>query len=168
MGTGICGFSLPASIFPLCFYHSFQDARMDTGFVTTTRVSHATPAALYAHSADRFWECDKKLPEGAPEDVKDISWQLIHNDPGNKIKGNYSISLKTFIIFLIFKPVMLGGGRSSFIPEEDQTNHTNINARYTSISRKSSWHLILFQGGTMRKMIGNAAGRIRKISSIFS
>ena len=32
-----------------------QEAGMDTGFVTTARVTHATPAALYAHSYTR---CD--------------------------------------------------------------------------------------------------------------
>ena len=31
-----------------------QEAGMDTGFVTTARVTHATPAALYAHSYTRF------------------------------------------------------------------------------------------------------------------
>ena len=30
-----------------------QEAGMDTGFVTTARVTHATPAALYAHSYTR-------------------------------------------------------------------------------------------------------------------
>ena len=31
-----------------------QEAGMDTGFVTTARVTHATPAALYAHSYTRL------------------------------------------------------------------------------------------------------------------
>ncbi|KAG7165233.1 Alkaline phosphatase, tissue-nonspecific isozyme-like 6, partial [Homarus americanus] len=38
-----------------------QDAGMDTGLVTTTQVTHATPAALYAKSADRYWQCDTKM-----------------------------------------------------------------------------------------------------------
>ncbi|KAL1421850.1 hypothetical protein MTO96_022768 [Rhipicephalus appendiculatus] len=46
--------------------HSFikkaQDRGMSTGLVTTTRVTHATPAALYAHSAHRDWEMDTKMP----------------------------------------------------------------------------------------------------------
>ena len=41
-----------------------QDAGKDTGFVTSARVSHATPGALYAHIADRNWECDRKTPDG--------------------------------------------------------------------------------------------------------
>ena len=31
-----------------------QEAGMDTGFVTTARVTHATPAALYAHAYTRL------------------------------------------------------------------------------------------------------------------
>ena len=31
-----------------------QKAGKDTGFVTTTRVTHATPASTYSHSASRY------------------------------------------------------------------------------------------------------------------
>ena len=37
-----------------------QEAGMDTGFVTTARITHATPAALYAHTFERDYECDTK------------------------------------------------------------------------------------------------------------
>lgn len=30
-----------------------------TGIVTTARLTHASPAAAYAHTAYRDWECDK-------------------------------------------------------------------------------------------------------------
>jgi alkaline phosphatase len=33
--------------------------------VTTARVAHATPGALYAHTADRDWECDKEMGDAA-------------------------------------------------------------------------------------------------------
>ena len=33
--------------------------------MTTARVAHATPGALYAHTADRDWECDKEMGEAA-------------------------------------------------------------------------------------------------------
>ena len=36
-----------------------------SGIVTTARVAHATPGALYAHTADRDWECDKEMGEAA-------------------------------------------------------------------------------------------------------
>ncbi len=44
------------------------------GIVTTSRLTHATPAAVYAHSANRDWEDDAALPPGAP--CVDIARQL--------------------------------------------------------------------------------------------
>ena len=72
-----------------------QDAGKDTGFVTNTRVTHATPAALYAHVANRVWECDRKTPDITDGD---ITLQLLRSDPGRKAK------------------VVLGGGRESWCP----------------------------------------------------
>ncbi|XP_057320789.1 alkaline phosphatase-like [Microplitis mediator] len=69
-----------------------QNVGKDTGFVTTTRVTHATPAPLYAHSPNRNWECENKVPVGAKK-CKDIARQLIEDDPGRNIK------------------VIMGGGR---------------------------------------------------------
>ncbi|CAK9801399.1 Alkaline phosphatase, tissue-nonspecific isozyme [Anthophora plagiata] len=69
-----------------------QAVGKDTGFVTTTRVTHATPAPLYAHSADRRWECETKMPLGA-KGCKDIARQLVEDLPGKDIK------------------VIMGGGR---------------------------------------------------------
>ncbi len=50
---------------------------MSTGVVTTARVTHATPAATYAHIAERDWEADSKLPAGAT--VRDIAAQAVDN-----------------------------------------------------------------------------------------
>ncbi|KAG8038873.1 hypothetical protein G9C98_003180 [Cotesia typhae] len=69
-----------------------QDTGMDTGFVTTTRITHATPASLYAHVNNRDWECDSAIPTIYKDCTKDIARQLIEDAPGNKFK------------------VMLGGG----------------------------------------------------------
>jgi alkaline phosphatase len=53
------------------------------GVVTTTRVTHATPAASYANSADRDWEAydgykfnKKTLNQGC----KDIAAQLVDDN----------------------------------------------------------------------------------------
>ena len=51
-----------------------------TGVVTTTRVTHATPASSYAHTAHRDWE--GSIPEDQAllcPDLKDIADQLIHD-----------------------------------------------------------------------------------------
>lgn len=50
--------------------------------MTNTRLTHATPAAAYAISADREWENDSLSPEGCD----DIAKQLVHGDVGKKIK----------------------------------------------------------------------------------
>lgn len=57
------------------------------GFVTTTRVTHATPAPLYAHCANRRWECESKMPKSAAS-CKDIARQLIEDEPGKNIRVN--------------------------------------------------------------------------------
>lgn len=47
------------------------------GIVTTTRLTHATPAAVYAHSADRDWEADSNIPAAQQgQGCKDIALQL--------------------------------------------------------------------------------------------
>lgn len=72
-----------------------QAAGKRTGFVTTTRVTHATPAALYAHSTNRNWECTSPDPT-----VPDIGRQLIETLPGSRFD------------------VILGGGRTMMGADE--------------------------------------------------
>ncbi|OXU21501.1 hypothetical protein TSAR_009716 [Trichomalopsis sarcophagae] len=69
-----------------------QASGKSTGFVTTTRVTHATPAPLYSHGPNRKWECESTMPKEAAK-CKDIARQLIENEPGKSIK------------------VIMGGGR---------------------------------------------------------
>lgn len=81
-----------------------------TGIVSTARLTHATPAALYSHTAVRDWEADSNLPvndvntgaacRGAATAVKDIARQLIEATP------DVAASLK----------VAIGGGRTYFLP----------------------------------------------------
>lgn len=76
-----------------------QEQGKSTGLVTTTRVTHATPAALYAHAASRYWEDDGKVPPAVRTSCKDIARQLLEDDPGRNIT------------------VVLGGGRRHFVPK---------------------------------------------------
>ncbi|HWP95149.1 MAG TPA: alkaline phosphatase [Gammaproteobacteria bacterium] len=70
-----------------------------TGIVTTARLTHATPAACYAHAAHRDWESDADLPEAArAAGVKDIARQFVEFAHGDGID------------------VALGGGRAKFLP----------------------------------------------------
>jgi len=60
------------------------------GLVTTTRVTHASPAGMYAHVANRNWETDAdvalalNLTDVGP--CEDIAKQLITRSPGKDIK----------------------------------------------------------------------------------
>lgn len=47
-------------------------------------VTHATPAPLYAHSADRTWECEANMPDAA-SGCKDIARQLVEDLPGRNL-----------------------------------------------------------------------------------
>ncbi|XP_065352793.1 alkaline phosphatase 4-like [Cloeon dipterum] len=62
-----------------------QDAGKRTGLVTTTRITHATPAAAYAHVSDRDWECDSEIPSQYRDCMKDIAKQLVEDSPGKDI-----------------------------------------------------------------------------------
>ncbi|HSF13310.1 MAG TPA: alkaline phosphatase [Erythrobacter sp.] len=46
------------------------------GIVTTTRLTHATPASVYSRSADRDWESDTNIPADQQQGCKDIALQL--------------------------------------------------------------------------------------------
>ncbi|XP_037534502.1 alkaline phosphatase, tissue-nonspecific isozyme [Nematolebias whitei] len=59
-----------------------KDAGKSVGIVTTTRVTHATPSAAYAHSVNRDWYSDNDMPaEALLEGCKDLARQLIENIP---------------------------------------------------------------------------------------
>lgn len=76
-----------------------ESAGLATGIVTTTRLTHATPAALYAKSAERNWESDVDLPaEAVALGCRDIASQFVDFAVGDGIE------------------VALGGGRREFLP----------------------------------------------------
>ena len=80
-----------------------EDQGWASGIVTTTSITHATPAATYAHSPERNWESDKDLSTQAKKKgCRDIASQLIEFDYGNGIE------------------VILGGGRKHFLPESEK------------------------------------------------
>ncbi|KAI4456858.1 alkaline phosphatase [Holotrichia oblita] len=80
------------SLNPQARVSSIINWAQDAGFVTTTRVTHATPSALFAHSPNRNWECEAVIPDNSRV-CKDIARQLIEDQPGKNIN------------------VIMGGGR---------------------------------------------------------
>lgn len=74
-------------------------AGLATGVVTTTRITHATPAATYGHAPDRNWEYDMAMPVAARAGgCRDLALQLAEFRIGGGID------------------VALGGGRTEFMP----------------------------------------------------
>ena len=70
-----------------------------TGIVTTTTLTHATPAAAYAKVAERGWECDADVPAAAAAaGARDIARQFVEFAAGDGFE------------------VAFGGGRAKFRP----------------------------------------------------
>jgi alkaline phosphatase len=90
---------------PLLTWLELADsAGLATGIVSTARLTHATPAAMYAHSPDRNWENDTDLPATAvSEGCKDIAQQLLSASR-----------------FGHGPTVALGGGRAEFTSTEQR------------------------------------------------
>jgi len=80
-------------------FEAAEERGLATGLVTTTSVTHATPAALYAHSPERSWESDTMMPPDArAAGFPDIARQLIEFSHGDGLE------------------VVLGGGEQYFRP----------------------------------------------------
>jgi alkaline phosphatase len=74
-----------------------------TGVVTTTRITHATPAATYGHLPERDWEYDMAIPDKErAAGCTDFARQLVEFPLGGGID------------------VALGGGRTEFMPADQR------------------------------------------------
>ncbi|RFF26665.1 MULTISPECIES: alkaline phosphatase [unclassified Wenzhouxiangella] len=74
---------------------------LKTGIVTTTRITHATPAALYSRSVDRDWETDRGIPPSQRDaGCRDIARQFVEYPIGTI-------------------DVVFGGGRRAFLPSDE-------------------------------------------------
>lgn len=80
------------------FAEIVSEAGKSVGVVSTARITHATPAAVYSKTASRDWENNSELPEGCQQ--KDIADQLIEQ-------------MKAGVI-----DIAMGGGRGQFLPKD--------------------------------------------------
>jgi alkaline phosphatase len=87
----VSGFALPTLL------EQAEEHGLSSGLVSTARITHATPAAAYAHTPNRDWEAAGQMPATAT--LLDIGAQLI----ARQSKGN---GLE----------VVLGGGREYLAP----------------------------------------------------
>jgi alkaline phosphatase len=105
----------------------FEKEGKSTGLVTTARITHATPAACYAHSPERNWEHDAIMKfrhkEAYEAGFKDIARQLIEFPYGDGLE------------------VAMGGGRRAFIPKTapDHEDPTNFGKRLDGRNLINEW-----------------------------
>ncbi|MEE9271781.1 MAG: alkaline phosphatase [Robiginitomaculum sp.] len=79
-----------------------ERAGMSTGIVSTARLTHATPAAVYGHAFSRNWESDKDIKDiGKNKGCIDLAMQLVNYSTGDGLD------------------IALGGGLRSFVPKEN-------------------------------------------------
>ncbi|XP_023947360.1 alkaline phosphatase, tissue-nonspecific isozyme-like [Bicyclus anynana] len=99
------------------------DKGLDVGFVTTTRVTHASPAGMYAHSSERNWEADADVPDECLSlGCKDIAYQLVTTNPGRHFK------------------VIMGGGRREFTPNVTTALTNSTGKRVDGVDLTELWH----------------------------
>ncbi|MEI8620050.1 alkaline phosphatase [Pseudoalteromonas sp. B129b] len=84
-----------------------------TGIISTARITHATPAATYAKSAERNWEDISDMPESAAT-CEDIASQLVN------FEANLEARFSGVDVDGI--DVVMGGGRRHFLPKDAAFN----------------------------------------------
>lgn len=83
---------------PVLMADIVEAAGMSTGIVSTARITHATPAAVYGHSISRGWESDGDIKKEDKElGCTDLAAQLVNYGGTNGLE------------------VALGGGRRNFL-----------------------------------------------------
>ena len=81
-----------------------KKAGMTVGIISTARITHATPAAMYGHAVDRGWETDAEVdPRAAKVRCKGLASQLLKSSVD----------------------VVLGGGRNKFT-DEQSVSYTHL------------------------------------------
>jgi len=98
---GVCKGSEKAKVKSLL--RSAEESGLKTGLISTARITHASPAAAYAHAPARGWEGDSELTDEAIKNgCVDIARQLIEFSDGDGVD------------------LALGGGRRFFLTQEQQ------------------------------------------------
>jgi len=119
---GDCAAALKAPM--LTLWELAASSGLATGVVTTTRVTHATPAAALTHSAHRGWENDTDItPENARAGCVDIARQLVEWPFGHG------------------PDVLMGGGRGNFmtVRQRDPEEHDRFGRRHDGRDLIAEW-----------------------------
>ena len=96
-----------------------ESAGMATGLISTARVTHATPAAAYAHAADRNWEDDSALSDSAR--VYNAALRRVSERFGVDVSELECADIARQLIEFSYGDgieLVFGGGRRHFLPAE--------------------------------------------------
>jgi alkaline phosphatase len=93
-----------------------EERGLATGVISTARLTHATPAGVYAHTPHRDWENDTQAKDGCV----DIARQLVEWQAGDGLE------------------VALGGGRANFLPTTMSGTPNNSPRRISRARRACS------------------------------
>ena len=137
-------------------------AGLSTGIVTTTRVTHATPAATYAKSADRDWEDPSDMPRQALKDgCVDIAAQLIgyKENLNSRYKGANSNGIE----------VVMGGGSRHFLPQAttDDNQEDSVGQRPDGRNLITEWKTIYPDGLYMDSRSGFDRANFAEATNVF-
>ena len=107
VAEGDCEAGLEAGV--KTFAEIVTEMDKSVGVISTARVTHATPAAVYARTASRDWEDNTGIPEGCAQ--KDIAAQLVDQMMAGVVD------------------FAMGGGRGHFLPEDVTDEENNAGSR---------------------------------------
>lgn len=108
-----------------------EEAGLATGVVTTARITHATPAGAYAHSAHRGWESDAAAARSGGADCVDIARQLVEWPAGDGFE------------------IALGGGRANFLPTEAQGSRADGRDLLAAWRARGPAHIVVTTAGEL-------------------
>ncbi|XP_075151038.1 membrane-bound alkaline phosphatase-like [Haematobia irritans] len=100
-----------------------QKAGKSTGFVTTTTLTHASPAGIYGHISNRLHECDADVIRSKknPMECMDLAQQLVSEETGRNLN------------------VIMGGGLGKFLPNTQKDAHGKYGERKDGKNLISTW-----------------------------
>jgi alkaline phosphatase len=134
---------------------------LSTGVVSSARITHATPAACYAHTPSRDWECDNDVKGlSAPAyaaNFPDIAKQLINfTVPGN------SSGLE----------IILGGGSDKFLKADSATANrpdsgTSSGGRRLDEDLVAKWKSMNPAGAYVTGLAGLKAVNTASVNKVF-
>ncbi len=137
-----------AAVPPTLFADLAERAGMSTGIVSTARLTHATPAAVYGHAQSRGWESDASISKvGKDSGCIDLASQLVAY--GN-INQNGESGLE----------IALGGGYGAFLGKDEggrREDGKNLTAEW---SQKSPAHTYVDNVTDLRAINANSDKKV--------